>query len=134
MKESNKLDRTRIIDLIQGGLMGYLILLVIIILWFFLGRLLRQKYNLPKRMWGYKHERKGFAVLFYLIILACIFYAYNNPNANLFLLFPFIGTLVNVSFSLEQFLYKRTNRLYIVYLFDAVVWFVLGIAVNLIFG
>ncbi|MFA9559245.1 DUF4181 domain-containing protein [Evansella sp. AB-rgal1] len=102
---------------------------VITLLWFFIGRLVKQKLHIPKRTWGYKHERKSFAILFYLMLISFVLFGVLYDNANPFLLFPFLGVLINLLFSVEQYLFKKQEKQYLLYLLDGAAWLFLGITV-----
>lgn len=112
--------------------MGILYFITIILFWLLLDHLLRKKWGTPKRS-GYRHERKFFLILFYLIIIgfgaSVVFIDQMTP----IYLFPFTGSLVNILFFIEKFLYRKTDKLYIHYLNDAFFWLILGVAAYFIF-
>jgi hypothetical protein len=113
--------------------MGYLVLFTIAVLWFVIDRLIRSKLKTPKRSW-YKHERTSFAVLFYSIILAFIVCVILFPDTNFFIVFPFLGLIVNLLFGIEKYIYKKEEKLYFLYFFDAIVWFILGMTAYIFFN
>ncbi|SES63951.1 protein of unknown function [Oceanobacillus limi] len=113
--------------------MGYFVMLGILILWFYIGKALRRKLNLPKRSWVYKHWSNKFAILFYITIVVAFLYGTIGLHGNLFLLFPFLGAIVNLFFSMEQAIYKKGSRLHTRYLLDAIAWFGLGITATIFF-
>ncbi|GGM18371.1 hypothetical protein GCM10011351_00210 [Paraliobacillus quinghaiensis] len=114
--------------------MGYLVIISIIILYFYLDKLLTKKCNIPKRNWVYKPESKWFAILFFLTFIAYVFIVFIYSDANFFFIFPFIGATVKLIFSAEQFIYKRENRLFITYLLEAFLWVLLGITAIIFFN
>jgi hypothetical protein len=108
--------------------MGFILIIFTIICFFIIDKVIQRKFNTPKRGWTWhKHDHKAFAILFYVIIIPIILLPFVFPDINLFLLFPFVGTLINILFSIEKFIYKRETKLYINYIFDAIFWFVLGV-------
>ncbi|MGO4887311.1 DUF4181 domain-containing protein [Anaerobacillus sp. MEB173] len=110
--------------------MMFLTLLVIFVLWLFIERLIKQRLDITtKRSWRFVN--KGFTILFYTIgLAACILFAIMYPDFDFYLIFPFVGTLVALISSIEQFIYKKEERLYIVYLLDAVFWLIVGVTIN----
>ncbi|MDG5789236.1 DUF4181 domain-containing protein [Evansella sp. AB-P1] len=113
--------------------MGFIVLIAIIVLGFYTRTVLVKKLNIIKNSWGYKHKRKSFAALFYIIILGSTLYIVMYQDTNFFLLFPFVGSIVNITFSIEQYLFKKEEKGHILYLFDATVWLLPGITVYLLF-
>ncbi|WP_078544886.1 DUF4181 domain-containing protein [Litchfieldia alkalitelluris] len=116
--------------------MGLVVLISIGVIWyFFIDRVIHQKFKVPKRGWSwYKHDNKTYAIFFYLVFTACMLIPFVFPDANLFLLFPFVGTFMNLFFCIEKYIYKKDEKLYIIYLSDALFWFVLGIAAYISFS
>ncbi|MCD8511535.1 MAG: DUF4181 domain-containing protein [Bacillus sp. (in: Bacteria)] len=112
----------------RGGRVGFFLLISIGLVWFFaIDRIIRRKFNTPKRNWSwYKHDSKGFAALFYLFLLAFILIPFVYPEANLLLTLPFAGTAINLLYSLEKYIYRTETKLYVNYLSNAVFWLILG--------
>lgn len=109
--------------------MVFLVLITISVIWFFIiDKVIQQRFKTPKRGWNwYKHENKAFAILLYIILLAFILFPFMYPDVDLFLVFPFVGTLMNLIFSIEKFIYKKEEKIHINYLSDAIFWFILGV-------
>ncbi|MBM7661039.1 hypothetical protein JOC85_001811 [Bacillus mesophilus] len=108
--------------------MGFILIAITIILFYIIDKVILRKFNTPKRGWKwYKHDHRGFAILFYVIMIPIILIPFVFPESNLFLVFPFAGALINILFSIEKFIFKRETKLFINYLFDAIFWFVLGV-------
>lgn len=116
--------------------MGFLILITISIIWLLIiDKVIQRKFSTPKRSWArYKHDNKAFAVLFYVTIIVFIILIFILPEDNIFILFPFVGVLVNLLFTIEKFIYKKEERLYINYLSDTVLWLILGVIAYIFFS
>lgn len=114
--------------------MRVIVLLIMLSLWIMLRFFLKTKLQISKKNGGYKHERKEFAVLFYVVIAVGALVPLIYPTVNFFLLFPFIGVLVNLLFSVEQWIYKRDSKRHLLYLFDAAHWLVFGMTAFLFFA
>ncbi|WP_456276311.1 DUF4181 domain-containing protein [Bacillus sp. AK128] len=114
--------------------MGFILITIAIICFFIIDKVMQRKLNTPKRGWTwYKHDHKGFATLFYIIFILIILLPFIFPEVNLFLLFPFAGTLINILFTIEKLIFQRETKLYLNYLLDASFWFVLGVIAYIFF-
>lgn len=108
--------------------MGFIVLVTIVVLWILIiEKIIKRKFKTPKRGWSwYKHDNKAFAILFSIIFIAFILFPFIFPDVDLFLIFPFVGMVLNLLFSFEKYIYKREEKLHIIYISDAILWFILG--------
>lgn len=116
--------------------MGFLVLIAISLIWFLIiDKAIQRKFKTPNRSWNwYKHDNKIFAVLSYVTLIAFIILIFILPEDDIFILFPFFGTLVNLVFTIEKYIYKKEESLYINYLSDAIMWFIFGVIAYIFFS
>lgn len=115
--------------------MFFLVLISIMVMWFFINRLIQQRFKTSRRGWKwFRYETNLFAIIFYIFFAAYIAFPFIYPNANLFIVMPFAIASFNVLFSIEQFIYKEDKKLYIQYFLDASVWCILGVTTYFFFS
>ncbi len=112
--------------------MGFLVILSIIVAWYFSERAIKLTFNTSKRAW-YKHESIVFSVIFYLVLIGYITIPFIYPDLDVFLLMPFALAIVSFLFSIEQYIYKKEDKIYFHFLLDTFVWIALGGAVFFLF-
>lgn len=119
----------------KGGTMFFLVLISIMVMWFFINRLIQQRFKTSRRGWTwFRYENNLFGIIFYTLFVAYIAFPFIYPNANLFKVMPFAIASFNVLFSIEQFIYKEDEKLYIHYFLDASVWCILGVITYFFFS
>ncbi|WP_117161696.1 DUF4181 domain-containing protein [Paraliobacillus sp. X-1268] len=115
--------------------MGYLIISVIIIIYIFINRAIKKRLTISRRGFRWiQHENKLFATIFYCGIIVYLSIPFIFPNANLFILMPLAFALFDVLTSVEQFLYKKEEKVYYYSLLDAFTWLNIGIVAFIFFS
>ncbi|WP_407933981.1 DUF4181 domain-containing protein [Aquibacillus rhizosphaerae] len=87
---------------------------------------MKDKFATPKRNCWYKHERKDFAILFYIVVIIYLLSVLIYQES-FFFLFPFFLSLVNILFGIEKYICNKDNKMYLHFFIDSFFWCLAGI-------
>lgn len=112
--------------------MNFVLIGIIIVIWILLDKRKKKSGKAPLRGW-YKFESKPLSILFYVLLIGYIAYPFLFPDINLFLSMPYFFAAANALFGVEQYFYKKEEKVYSFYFQDASIWVGLGVVTYLLF-